>query len=238
MPGTTLWWATTPLSRAPRPAPRPTACSAAPETTAWSVTAGATPPPGVRTTISRAATATTASSGTPWDSSAPRGPATTYSWRGPGSWVTRRATASPSRGTRVGPAVTTSSTSARTAARSRSGTTPLPGAPRSAPATTGSREEARGSSSSSATVPWGDATGATAGRDVIYGRGGNDLLFGDNIDQNTRSVPGVGAIDSIDGGAGDDILRGGPNADFLNGNTGRDDCDGEQGTDVEINCEI
>ncbi|MFD8762528.1 hypothetical protein [Streptomyces mirabilis] len=28
-----------------RPAPRPTACSAAPETTAWSVTAGATPPP-------------------------------------------------------------------------------------------------------------------------------------------------------------------------------------------------
>ncbi|MFE2485649.1 calcium-binding protein [Streptomyces mirabilis] len=67
---------------------------------------------------------------------------------------------------------------------------------------------------------------------------GNDLLFGDNIDQNTRSVPGVGGIDSIDGGAGDDILRGGPNADFLNGNTGRDDCDGEQGTDVEINCEI
>ncbi|MFC9632740.1 hypothetical protein ACFTY8_26615 [Streptomyces mirabilis] len=72
----------------------------------------------------------------------------------------------------------------------------------------------------------GDATGTTAGRDVIYGRGGNDLLFGDNIDQNTRSVPGVGGID---GGAGDDILRGGPNADFLNGNTGRDDCDGEQG---------
>ncbi|MFF8026570.1 hypothetical protein ACFZDJ_36835 [Streptomyces sp. NPDC007896] len=35
-----------------------------------------------------------------------------------------------------------------------------------------------------------DATGATAGRDVIYGRGGNDLLFGDNIDQNTQSVPG------------------------------------------------
>ncbi|MFF4135483.1 hypothetical protein ACFY1B_28880 [Streptomyces mirabilis] len=179
----------------------------------------------------------TASSGTPWDSSAPRGPVTTYSWRGPGSWVTRRATASRSRGTRVGPAVTTSSTSARTAARSRSGTTPLPGAPRSAPATTGSREEAReflivGDSS------LGDATGATVGRDVIYGRGGNDLLFGDNIDQNTRSVPGVGGGDSIDGGAGDDILRGGPNADLLNGNTGRDDCDGEQGTDVEINCEI
>jgi hypothetical protein len=35
-----------------------------------------------------------------------------------------------------------------------------------------------------------DATGATAGRDVIYGRGGNDLLFGDSIDQNTQSVPG------------------------------------------------
>lgn len=73
---------------------------------------------------------------------------------------------------------------------------------------------------------------------MIYGRGGNDLLFGDNIDQNSRSVPGVGGIDAIDGGAGDDILRGGPNADFLNGSTGRDDCDGEQGTDVEINCEI
>ncbi|WP_456340738.1 hypothetical protein [Streptomyces mirabilis] len=31
---------------------------------------------------------------------------------------------------------------------------------------------------------------------------GNDLLFGDNIDQNTRSVPGVGGIDSIDGEPG------------------------------------
>ncbi|XDO63792.1 hypothetical protein HEP84_55350 [Streptomyces sp. RLB1-33] len=45
---------------------------------------------------------------------------------------------------------------------------------------------------------------------MIYGRGGNDLLFGENIDQSTQSVPGVGGVDSFDGGAGDDILRGDP----------------------------
>lgn len=44
--------------------------------------------PQVRMTISSAAVATAASSGTPWDSSVPRGPVMTYSWRGPGSWAT------------------------------------------------------------------------------------------------------------------------------------------------------
>ncbi len=97
-------------------------------------------------------------------------------------------------------------------------------------------EEARGSSSSSATVPWGRHRGDRRARCDLRARGRTRR----SATTSTRT-PGASrewAGDSIDGGAGDDILRGGPNADLLNGNTGRDDCDGEQGTDVEINCEI
>jgi hypothetical protein len=51
----------------------------------------------------------------------------------------------------------------------------------------------------------------TAGRDVISGRGGNDLLFGDNTNfAGTRTFGSVGGDDDLDGGDDVDTLRAGP----------------------------
>ncbi len=55
------------------------------------------------------------------------------------------------------------------------------------------------------------ATGATAADDVVNGRGGADLIFGDNVDSQLAATIGtVGGADTLGGGDGDDRLRGAP----------------------------
>lgn len=86
----------------------------------------------------------------------------------------------------------------------------------------------------------------TAGDDVISGRGGDDLVFGDNAKlprpryvYPSRSIGTVGGEDDLDGGDGVDTLRAGPGNDFLDGGPDApDDCNGETGTDRATECEI
>ncbi|MFJ8719553.1 calcium-binding protein [Streptomyces violaceus] len=79
----------------------------------------------------------------------------------------------------------------------------------------------------------------TAGNDVISGRGGNDLLFGDNTNfAGSRTVGRVGGNDELDGGDGVDTLLAGPANDSLDGGPGAPDfCNGEGGIDTAIRCE-
>ncbi len=75
------------------------------------------------------------------------------------------------------------------------------------------------------------------GDDVIEGRAGNDLIFGDAGDDellggdNNDTVEGGTGNDKIAGGAGNDILRGGDGNDTLIGGAGADNMDGGAGLD-------
>lgn len=83
-----------------------------------------------------------------------------------------------------------------------------------------------------------DATTTDADNDVIKGRGGNDTLFGDNVNFDAdRTVGTAGGRDRLRGGAGDDTLRAGPANDRLDGGRDTDDCDGEAGHDIAVRCE-
>jgi Ca2+-binding RTX toxin-like protein len=79
-----------------------------------------------------------------------------------------------------------------------------------------------------------------AGDDEIEGRGGDDLLFGDNIKTVELTTNGtIGGEDQLDGNAGNDTLRAGPANDSLDGDGGTDDCDGEAGSeDRASHCEL
>ncbi|WP_328681828.1 hypothetical protein OG905_38440 [Streptomyces sp. NBC_00322] len=70
-----------------------------------------------------------------------------------------------------------------------------------------------------------NAAPRTAVRDVISGRGGDDVIFGDNtnFDNNRTFGPAVGN-DDLDGGDGVDTLRAGPGNDFLDGGPDAPDC--------------
>ncbi|MGW6897582.1 hypothetical protein [Streptomyces sp. NBC_01727] len=77
-----------------------------------------------------------------------------------------------------------------------------------------------------------------AGDDEIRGRGGDDTLFGDNVNVSaTAPVGTAGGDDRLRGGTGNDTLRAGPADDFLDGGPQNDHCDGEAGTDSAVRCE-
>lgn len=79
-----------------------------------------------------------------------------------------------------------------------------------------------------------------AGNDAIRARGGDDTIFGDNVNFNgDASVGTAGGNDSLHAGDGADFVRGGPRNDLLDGGSGGpDDCDGEAGNDRASGCEI
>jgi Ca2+-binding RTX toxin-like protein len=82
------------------------------------------------------------------------------------------------------------------------------------------------------------AFAANAGSDLIDGYGGNDRVFGDNVDFFATATFGVaGGEDALTGGTGDDTLRAGPGDDGLDGGGHTDDCDGEAGADSFTKCE-
>ncbi|MEU6167175.1 calcium-binding protein [Streptomyces tanashiensis] len=85
----------------------------------------------------------------------------------------------------------------------------------------------------------GDATQTFAGHDVIDGRGGNDHLFGDNVNfDGDASVGTAGGRDQLHGGTGDDAILAGPANDLLDGGANTDSCDGEAGNhDIALRCE-
>ena len=85
-----------------------------------------------------------------------------------------------------------------------------------------------------------DASVTFAGNDSVRGRGGDDTIFGDNVNFNgDASVGTAGGNDSLDAGDGADFVRGGPRNDFLDGGAGSpDDCDGEAGNDHASGCEV
>jgi hypothetical protein len=77
----------------------------------------------------------------------------------------------------------------------------------------------------------GDASVTAAGDDRSAGRGGDDTIFGDNINFGGDATAGrAGGEDKLDGDDGNDTLRAGPDDDRLNGGADTDDCDGEAGT--------
>jgi hypothetical protein len=77
----------------------------------------------------------------------------------------------------------------------------------------------------------GDASVTAAGGDRSAGRGGDDSIFGDNINFGGDATAGrAGGEDKLDGDDGNDTLRAGPDDDRLNGGADTDDCDGEAGT--------
>ncbi|MFI9255273.1 calcium-binding protein [Streptomyces sp. NPDC053069] len=86
----------------------------------------------------------------------------------------------------------------------------------------------------------------TAGNDVISGRGGDDLVFGDNANlprptevYPSRTIGTAGGDDDMSGADGVDTLRAGPGNDSLNGGPDAPDyCNGEAGTDRATECEI
>jgi Ca2+-binding RTX toxin-like protein len=86
------------------------------------------------------------------------------------------------------------------------------------------------------------STGGTvteAGADVIEGRGGNDTVFGDNINfEGTATIGTVGGQDRLMGDTGNDTLFGGPANDSLDGGANTDSCNGEDGTDTFAKCEL
>jgi Ca2+-binding RTX toxin-like protein len=68
-----------------------------------------------------------------------------------------------------------------------------------------------------------------AGRDTINGRGGDDLIYGDQISTESSIADGS---DNIDGGQGNDTILGGGGNDSINGNEGADIISGGDGDDV------
>ena len=79
-----------------------------------------------------------------------------------------------------------------------------------------------------------------AGNDAIRARGGDDTIFGDNVNFNgDASVGTAGGNDSLHAGDGADFVTGCPRNDLLDGGSGSpDDCDGEAGNDRASGCEI
>ena len=84
-----------------------------------------------------------------------------------------------------------------------------------------------------------DASVTVAGADAIEGRGGDDTIFGDNVNfDGDTSVGTAGGGDSIEGGAGADTIKAGPGADWLDGGAGSpDNCNGQAGADAAQGCE-
>jgi Ca2+-binding RTX toxin-like protein len=79
---------------------------------------------------------------------------------------------------------------------------------------------------------------ADAGDDRVFGRGGNDTLFGDNVNvEGSATVGTVGGDDRLEGETGDDTLFAGPANDSLDGGANTDSCDGEDGIDIFLKCE-
>ena len=84
----------------------------------------------------------------------------------------------------------------------------------------------------------GDDSITAAGNDHIVGKGGDDVIFGDNADFFVTSTAGTASgNDKLEGGAGDDIVIAGPGNDLLDGGADTDFCDGEAGNDNFKACE-
>ncbi|MFI8101143.1 calcium-binding protein [Streptomyces sp. NPDC086023] len=80
-------------------------------------------------------------------------------------------------------------------------------------------------------------TSLGAGNDRITGLGGNDTLFGDNVDPTGAAPAGTaGGHDRLSGGTGSDALHAGPGNDLLDGGPEYDACDGGAG-DKAVACE-
>ena len=65
----------------------------------------------------------------------------------------------------------------------------------------------------------------------VWGKGGNDIIYGGAGDDDLR---GEGGNDELYGGAGDDNLYGGNGDDILFGGAGNDDMNGEDGRDIYL----
>ena len=65
----------------------------------------------------------------------------------------------------------------------------------------------------------------------VWGKGGNDIIYGGAGDDDLR---GEGGNDELYGGAGDDNLYGGNGDDILSGGAGNDDMNGEDGRDIYL----
>ena len=82
-----------------------------------------------------------------------------------------------------------------------------------------------------------DASVTAAGNDRIQADGGDDKIFGDNVNRNNATVGTAGGADNLNGGPGNDTLRAGPGNDNLDGGAATDACHGQGGTDTYERCE-
>ena len=84
----------------------------------------------------------------------------------------------------------------------------------------------------------GDDSITAAGNDHIVGNGGDDFIFGDNVDFTASFTVGTASgNDRLEGGGGDDFISAGPGNDQLDGGADADFCDGEAGNDNFKACE-